>query len=136
MRNWLRDFMAGRYGPDQLYFFLFILAVICMIVSRICMSIPALSLAFLFAGYALLVFALFRMLSRNVYKRRRENDRFLRFWWPVRQWFVNQRMRFKCRKTHRFFRCPSCKNLLRVPRGKGKITITCPRCGERFSRKT
>jgi hypothetical protein len=136
MRNWLRNFMIGRYGPDQLYFFLFILAVICLVVSRICAAIPALYLAFLFVGYALLVFALFRMLSHNIYKRRQENDRFLRFWWPIRQWFVNQHLRFKCRKTHRFFRCPSCRNLLRVPRGKGKITITCPRCGERFSRKT
>ena len=87
-------------------------------------------------GYGLLIWAIVRSLSRNVYARRRENDRFLRYWWPVRTKLSGFFRRLKCSKTHKFFKCPGCGNMLRVPKGKGKIEITCPRCGERFRRKT
>ena len=90
----------------------------------------------IFLSYALLVWGIFRMLSRNIPRRRAENDRFLRFWGPVKAKFRLQKDKWKSRKTHKFFNCPSCKKNLRVPRGKGKIQITCPKCGERFSKKT
>lgn len=131
IRNWLRNFMIGRYGPDQLYIALFLSAVIVGILS----GLTGLGLLHILA-YALLIFAMFRFLSRNITRRRLENDRFLRLWWPVRNFFVNRFKRLRSMKTHCFFKCPACKNLLRVPRGKGRIQITCPRCGERFERKT
>jgi len=76
------------------------------------------------------------MLSRNIKRRRAENDRFLRYWWPVRTKASRSLSLARQRKTHKFFKCPGCGNTLRVPRGKGKLQITCPKCGERFSRKT
>ena len=131
IRNWLARFMIGRYGVDQFYFALCIVAVVLGVLS----SIPRLGLLYI-VSCIFLFYALFRMLSRNIHKRRRENDIFLRYWWPVRRSVTSWYRRFKSRKTHRFFKCPGCKNILRVPKGKGKIQITCPKCGERFERKT
>ena len=130
IRNWLRNFMAGRYGPDQLYVACFITAIVLGLLSNFC------GLWMSLLSYLLLFYALFRMLSRNISKRRRENDKFLKFWWPVRMWFIRKFQRIKSSKTYAFFKCPACKNTLRVPKGKGKIQITCPKCGERFIKKT
>jgi len=131
IRNFLRNFMIGRYGPDQLNVALILFSLVIAIVSRFVWTG-----VIIYLSYLLLILALFRMLSRNITRRRRENDKFLKFWSPlksrVRMFFSGLKMR----KTHKFFRCPSCKNRLRVPRGKGKLQITCPKCGERFIRKT
>ena len=105
MRNWLQRVMAGRYGPDQLYFALFIAALLLNIVGAFFGgSIVGLILDVL--GYGLLIWAIVRSLSRNMYARRRENDRFLRYWWPVRTKLAGFIRRLKCSKTHRFFKCP------------------------------
>ncbi len=131
MRNWFRNFMLGRYGPDQLYIALLVSGFAFMLLSRIRV------LWFLiYIAYALLLIAIFRTLSRNIARRRRENDAFIRVWWPLRQKITGAVSRIKSRKTHQFFKCPGCGKTLRVPRGKGKIQITCPMCGERFERKT
>jgi uncharacterized paraquat-inducible protein A len=123
--------MAGRYGPDHLNAAIIIAALVVGIVSRF--VFPT---VLIYLSYLLLALAVFRMLSRNIRKRRAENDRFLRYWWPVRQKVKVFFSNLKSRKTHKFYRCPSCSNLLRVPRGKGKVQITCPKCGERFVKKT
>lgn len=131
IRNWLRNFMLGRYGPDQLYTACLIATFIFAVLSAVFgwWWLRVLSYLFLF-------YALFRMLSRNIHRRRRENDRFLRYWWPVRTWFARKIRRLKSSRTYAFFKCPACRNTLRVPKGKGKIQITCPKCGERFIKKT
>ena len=131
IRNWLRNFMIGRYGVDQLYIALFITSIVISLLS----GIPGLGLLSILS-YICLGYAVFRMLSRNITKRRRENDVFLRYWWPVRHKITTKFRQFKSRKTHKFFKCPGCKNMLRVPKGKGKIQITCPKCGERFEKKS
>ncbi|MBO4830879.1 MAG: hypothetical protein J5569_00215 [Oscillospiraceae bacterium] len=131
MRNWLGRFMAGRYGPDQLNIALIIAGVICGVIADITRFIPLTIVA-----YAAIIYALMRLLSRNIEKRRRENDRFLTMWWPVRQKLIARRDRFRDRKSYRFFNCPSCGKTLRVPKNKGRIQITCPKCGERFIKKT
>jgi ribosomal protein S27E len=87
-------------------------------------------------AYIALGYTLFRMFSKNINARRRENDRFLKYWWPVRTKIINQYRKFRGRKDYAYFKCPACRNNLRVPRGKGKIQITCPKCGERFIKKT
>ncbi len=131
IRNWLRNFMIGRYGPDQFYFCLFVTALVISFIARLTV------LDYLiFLSYAVLFYAMFRFLSRNITARRRENDVFLRYYWPVKRKVQMRIQRLKERKTHRFFECPACKNMLRVPRGKGRIQITCPKCGERFEKKT
>lgn len=129
--NFLRNFMAGRYGPDHLNAAIIILALVISIVSRF-VNLSVL----IYLSYLLLFLAVFRMLSRNIRRRRSENDRFLRYWWPLRQKIKAFFSNLKNSKTHKFFKCPGCSNLLRVPRGKGKMAITCPKCGERFVRKT
>ena len=131
IRGWIRNFMIGRYGPDHLNIFIMITAMVLAVVSTLT-GWPVLS----FLSYALLIYATFRWLSRNITARRRENDKFLKYWWPVRQWFMHKYVRFKESKSYAFFKCPACKNTLRVPKGKGRIQITCPKCGERFEKKT
>ena len=125
----MRNFLSGRYGPDHLNTAIIILAVLTGCLYRWFLPL-------LYLSYALLVLAVFRMLSRNIKKRRSENDRFLRYWWPVRTRLTRFIDRLRGRRTHRYFRCPACRNRLQVPRGKGKISVTCPKCGERFTRRT
>lgn len=131
IRNWLRNFMIGRYGPDQLNIALLILAVVMGFLGTI-FDLLVLTLI----GDILLILTLFRMFSKNITARRRENDRFIKVWWPIRTKVKNKIAQFKARKNYRFFKCPECKKTLRVPKGKGKIQITCPKCGERFIKKT
>ena len=83
-----------------------------------------------------LIWGTFRTFSRNILKRQRENDAYLGLTRKTRERFRGARDRFRQRKDYRFFRCPSCRTWLRVPRGKGKLNITCRQCGERFTRST
>lgn len=129
--NFLRNFMAGRYGPDHLNTALIIASLVISLLSRF-VHLPIL----VYLSYILLGLAVFRMISRNIPKRRSENDKYLRYWWPIKQKIKKWFSKVKSHKTHKFFKCPSCKNALRVPRGKGKLQITCPKCGERFFKKT
>jgi len=131
IRNFLRNFMIGRYGPDHLNIAMIIVSFILSIVHGITQFLPILILS-----YLLLVLAIFRMLSRSIERRRRENDWFIRYYWPVRTKFVRAFSNLRDRKTYKYFKCPSCNNTLRVPRGKGKLQVTCPKCGERFIKKT
>lgn len=130
MMEKLRRFMSGRYGTDQLCIALVIVSMAIALIGRIAESffvqIPA---------YLLLIWALVRSTSRNFAARRHENEIFMRFWSSVEKWFRLQKNRFRDRKTHRYLACPKCRNTLRVPKGRGEITITCPVCKERFDRK-
>jgi uncharacterized C2H2 Zn-finger protein len=123
--------MIGRYGPDHLNTALIILSFLLGLVSGIIHIIYI-----VYLSYLILAFAVFRMLSRNIPRRRAENDRYLRFYSPVKQKVKAFFIRLKDRKNYRFFRCPSCRNILRVPKGKGKLQITCPKCGERFTKNS
>lgn len=123
--------MIGRYGPDQLNMALLITAVIIGLIGGLT-NLPVVS----FLGDIILIYTLFRLFSRNIPARRRENDRFLRFWSPIKNKFKNKVIQIKSMRHYKFFKCPGCKKTLRVPRNKGKIQITCPKCGERFIKKT
>ena len=124
--------MYGRYGSDQLYMAILVAAVLVSLTNSVLtvflrestvysgIVAPILSVIV----YGLLIYSFFRMFSRNIYKRQRENRRFTQLW-----------MRLKDR-NNRYFRCPNCKQTVRVPRGRGKICIRCPKCGEKFTRKT
>ena len=131
MRNWLSNFMLGRNGADQL----FIAQIVAAVVLKLLSNMTDMGLLSLFST-AMLVWALYRALSRDIPRRGDENQRFLtageRVRGDVRAW----RERLRHRKEYKFFHCPGCGNWLRVPRGKGKIQITCPRCGHRFSGRT
>jgi predicted RNA-binding Zn-ribbon protein involved in translation (DUF1610 family) len=131
IRNWLRNFMIGRYGPDQLGLALLAASVVLGLAG----SLTRLHILGLIS-YLPLAFALFRLLSRNMPRRRAENDRFLRFWWPLKTKLSGKLRELREGKHYRYFKCPGCGSKLRLPRGKGKIQITCPKCGERFIKKT
>ena len=124
-------FMAGRYGADQLSRFL-MFAAIALVVVNIFLRSGILWLL----GVAALVCVYFRMFSRNYDKRRRENERFLQLKYRLTGGARNWLDRRKQRRDYAFFRCPSCRAMLRVPRGKGKIRVTCRKCGNAFERKT
>lgn len=128
--KWLQNFMRGRYGVDQLNFFLLVVAiVISLVVSLFRLPFWWLSLVFLVLCY-------FRMFSRNVYKRAGENTKFLRMVYPITSRYKNAKKRWKDRKTYKYYKCPSCKQQMRVPKGKGEITITCPKCHTKFDKRT
>ena len=129
--NWLRNFMAGRYGMDQLSVALLVFYLLFAFVGQAA-RLPLLTWLALIP----LLLCWFRIFSRNISKRYQENSMFLKFWNPVMQWFRGQKSRFRDRKTHRYFKCPNCSNTLRVPKGRGKIQITCPVCRKEFIRKT
>ena len=119
----LRSVMAGRYGTDRLKMVILCAGLFCSLLSVWIHKVP-LNLIFWALSYGLMIWAIFRTLSRNTYKRYQENRKFLQFITRLKD------------RQNRYFDCPKCRQMVRVPRGKGKISITCPRCGEKFIRKT
>ena len=83
-------------------------------------------------SWVCLIYAYFRMFSRNIYKRAAENQAFLKKTARIRSWFYKQKSMMAQRKTHRIFKCPTCKQKIRVPKGKGRIEIRCPKCSTTF----
>lgn len=118
-----RRFMQGRYGGDKLNIALIWVAFGAYIISLL-IPIALVKMALWVVYYALLGWAIFRMLSRNTYKRYQENRKYLRLLDRLKD------------RQHKYFDCPRCRQQVRVPRGKGKISITCPKCGEKFIKKT
>lgn len=128
IRAGIQRFMWGRYGTDQLNLTILITAVVLSVVGMILTYINTVCAIIggvvNFACYGLLIWGLFRMLSRNLDARRRENRRFLNLTAGLRD------------RQNKYFRCPKCKQTVRVPRGRGKICIRCPKCSEKFIRKS
>ena len=123
-RMWLRRFMMGRYGTDKLNTVILGTGVVFALISVFLAKAPGLALILTTFSYILMFWALFRCFSRNTYKRYRENRRFLMILDRIKD------------REHKHFDCPKCHQPVRVPRGKGKIAITCPKCREKFIRKT
>ncbi len=128
----IRRFLAGRYGSDALNCVLLVLAVVVSLANNILANVFLDSRIYTGVIYhvlwlvmmALLVLSLVRSFSRNIPARRRENARLVQLWTRLRD------------RKNRYFRCPNCKQLVRVPCGRGKVSIRCPKCGEKFIRKT
>lgn len=129
--NWLNNFMAGRYGTDQLSLALLILGMILTVLGNL-FQIPWLTIL----SYLPFLLCLFRIFSRNVNKRRMENNKFFKLWFPVKQRLFRLRHRMKDEKNYRFYKCPKCRILVKVPRDRGKIKIKCPKCSAEFIKKT
>ena len=130
IRNALQRFMYGRYGNDQLNTALLVLYLALYLVYFLTGFDPLYWISF-----ALILFALFRMLSRNPARRRAENARFLKVAGPGHP-VVPAAPHHPPDKEHCYFKCPNCGQQLRVPRGKGKITVTCRSCGAVFEEKS
>lgn len=123
LRRGFQRFMHGRYGGDKLNTTLVWISFGGYIVSLF-VPIATGKLGLILLSYVLLAWAIFRMLSRNTYKRYQENRKYLQFMDKLKD------------REHRYFDCPRCRQPVRVPRGKGKIAITCPKCKEKFIKKT
>ena len=117
--EWFRYFMYGRYGSDKLSIVLMVVGVALSLISGFANSSYLGLLA-----YIPLILAIYRMYSRNIFKRKQENQKFLALIARVKD------------RSNRYFACPRCHRTVRVPKGKGKIMIKCPVCGERFSKKS
>ena len=127
MMNRLRQFMIGRNGVDPLSLAMMLLACILTFLPWLPCDI---------AGLVIIVLAVLRMFSRRVEARRKENAVFMRAIYAIKNFFIRIFRPRPDRKTHRIFRCPKCRQKVRVPRGKGKIAISCPKCGNKFTRKS
>ena len=135
MRERLARFMIGRNGNDQLNRFLLLADVVLLLLASLLGRTALGSLLYLLV-LALLGLTYFRMLSRNVYKRRSENEGYLRRKQQLLSRLRVFKERWRQRKDYKFFTCPNCKTALRVPRGHGKVNIVCRKCGTSFTGKT
>lgn len=125
--NGFRNFMTGRYGTDQL--------TVAMLVS---------GMVFTFIGdafrletltlltYAIFIGCVFRTMSRNIATRRSENQKFMKYFTPVMTWSKSKYNMIRSGRSYKYFKCPNCNQQLRAPRGKGKIAVTCQKCGIKF----
>lgn len=126
----LRRFMYGRYGTDALTYVLLIVGVVCSFLSRLFFW-PAMILS-----YGLYIYVLFRTFSRNIPARQRELYAFQSISQRARRWYRLTVRAWQDRGEYKYFHCPNCKQVLRAPRGKGKIVVTCQKCHKEFNQKT
>ncbi|NCC07196.1 MAG: hypothetical protein EOM30_03925 [Clostridia bacterium] len=131
MKERFRRFMVGRYGMDGFGQFINIAAIVCMVLGLI-----ARTSVFYFVGLGLVAYEYFRMLSRNTQRRIAENYAFYGVRQRIVAWFDKKKTRFAQRKLYKYFKCPSCRQQLRVPRGKGNLEICCPKCHTSFTKKS
>lgn len=127
MKEKFLRFMNGRYGFDSFGRFTLIVSIILMLLSNFRRSNFLNLLCWL-----LLIYTYYRMFSRQIEKRSKENQKFLASTASIRRWYYKQKNLMQQRKTHHIYRCPNCKQQIRVPKGKGKIEIRCPKCNHTF----
>ena len=131
MKEKMRKLMAGRYGLDQLNETLILIALAFMILSMFFKSTPLKT-----AGLLLLILCYVRMFSRNIGKRYDENIKFLNYRDKIMNYIRAKKEYIKQLRTYHIYKCPNCKQKIRVPKGKGKICITCPKCNTEFIKKS
>ena len=120
----LQLFMRGRNGVDELNRILTYVMLIVYVISLFTKSTVLYYISFI--G---LIYITYRMLSKNLYVRREENRKFV-------TWMETTRIRFEQRKDYKIFKCKGCGRNIRIPRGKGKIEVTCPMCGRKTIHRT
>lgn len=130
MKEKLQRFMWGRYGNDQLNRFLMILVLIFLVLSMFLRG------PFYFVALAALIYSYFRMFSRNITKRAAENQWYLQKTMKARGWFRKKKQELSQMKQYHIYKCPKCGQKIRVPRGRGRIAITCRKCGTEFVKKS
>ena len=130
MRDKLQRFMWGRYGNDRFNQFLMIVALVLMVLSFFGGGL------FYTLAFAVMIYAYFRMFSKNTYKRSAENQWYLQREMKVRGLVNKKKRELAQRKVYHIYKCPNCKQKIRVPKGRGRIAITCRKCGNEFVKKS
>ncbi|MDL2233910.1 hypothetical protein LJC63_10100 [Ruminococcaceae bacterium OttesenSCG-928-L11] len=128
--NRLRQLLDGRNGFDQLTAAVLLAGLVFLLAAGISGVAP---ISFLYL--LCVIYAVYRVMSKDINKRRSENWKFVGALQKIAAWWQLRVKMGKERKTHRYLKCPQCGTRLRVPRGKGKIQITCTKCRESFVRK-
>jgi len=123
----LVKFMSGRYGADQLYYAMLLLALGIMMVN-LKVDTPIL----MFLSDAVILLLILRSFSRNISKRAAENQKFLKIWNPIKRYVRISFRRIKEIRVHRYRKCPNCKKTLQLPIKRGKNMVNCPKCHEKF----
>ena len=139
LREKFARFMYGRYGLDQMGRFMTNALMVMLVVSLVISMIFGHSFISQFLYYLsliLLIWSYFRMFSKNIYKRQMENAKFLELQKKYGGTLTKKWAHLKQRKTHVFFKCPSCKLKMRTPKGQGEKHVTCPKCGTQFTKRT
>lgn len=131
MREKLMRFMQGRYGADQLSRFLMGLGLAFMLISLFHRNRIWTMLVLL-----LILCCYFRMFSKNIPARYAENQKYLHLTAVPRKKWATLKRDMAVRRTHHIYRCPGCKQKLRIPKGRGKISVRCPKCGMEFIKKS
>lgn len=131
LRDKFSRFMQGRYGTDNFSKFLLITSLVLLLLALFTRRG-----IFDWLAIALLIYCYFRMLSRNTYKRYAENEKYMSIQNSFLGFFRKEKDHAGQLKDYRFFKCPSCRQKVRVPRGKGKIEIHCPKCHTKFIKKS
>lgn len=129
--NGFRNFMVGRYGTDQLTVALLVVGMLLTFIGN------ALDLYLItMITYVIFLACVYRIMSRNIQARQKENNKFLQYWSPSKTWLKAKYNVLKSSREYKYFKCPNCKQELRVPRGKGKISVTCQKCSTKFIQKS
>lgn len=131
MREKMQRFMLGRYGFDELSKVYLGMTIVLMIISMFTGN----SIIYI-AALGVLVYGYYRAFSRNIPKRQQENQRFCNFRYQQAIKWNNFKNHQAQKKIYRFYKCPQCKQRVRVPRGRGRICITCPKCKIEFIKKS
>lgn len=134
-----QQFMVGRYGNDQFSLFLSIAGLVLYCVGnflRWFRGTYVVGLIVCFIGILMLYYSIFRTLSKNYDARRKELNWYLRWSEKPKVYIKLLGNQIRDRKTHRYFRCKNCRTVMRVPKGRGKIEITCPKCRMKVIKKT
>ena len=135
MKDKLNRFMQGRYGVDNLARFTLGVALFVIVVGSF-MRQNAAGGVLDTVGFILIIYTYFRILSRNISARYAENQKYLTMTAGIRRKIASWKSQLAQRKMYHIYRCPGCKQKIRVPRGRGKIEIRCPKCNTRFVKKS
>ena len=135
LSNAMARFMYGRNGSDQLNMALLAAYLLIWLLQALFGQSFAVRTALEVLAAVVAVIVVYRTFSRNLEKRREENARFLGWWLPVKNRISTARQQGKD-KDHKYFICKNCKAVCRVPAGKGKVEITCPKCGGKIIGKS
>lgn len=130
MKEKIQRFMVGRYGMDNLNKLISWIAIIFCFLSFF--RIPLMN----FLTIVFITLFYYRAFSRNIYKRAAENTKYLMKTNCIRSYIYRKKEYIRMRKTHHIYKCPDCKQRIKIPKGKGKIMVTCPKCKREFKKKS